>query len=143
MTSLASPSLATLRECLPLCLQLTPACPGPQINGIITQGENIADNGGLKEARRAYGRYQEENGVEQALPGLQHYSSEQMFWLTSANSWCQTVKPQSLKNRLLTDSHSPARARINIPFRNLEQFADDWHCPLGSKMNPVHKCKVW
>jgi len=114
-----------------------------KINGIITQGENIADNGGLKEARRAYDRYQTEYGREPALPGLQKYTSEQMFWLTSANSWCQVVKDQTLKNRLLTDSHSPARARINIPFRNLHQFSEDWNCPAGSKMNPAHKCHVW
>ena len=116
----------------------------PQINGIITQGENIADNGGLKEARRAYGRLIQERGQpEQALPGLHNYSPEQMFWLTAANTWCQVVKKQSLKNRILTDSHSPSRARINIPFSNLEQFAADWNCPAGSNMNPVEKCSVW
>lgn len=114
-----------------------------KINGIITQGENIADNGGLKEARRAYGRLVRETGAEPALPGLHQYSPEQMFWLTAANTWCSVVKKQSLKSRILTDSHSPSRARINIPFSNLEQFSADWNCPAGSNMNPAHKCSVW
>ena len=86
---------------------------------------------------------QQQGRPEQALPGLHQYSPEQMFWLTAANTWCQVVKKQSLKNRILTDSHSPSRARINIPFSNLPQFSADWNCPVGSMMNPVHKCSVW
>ena len=45
---------------------------GLQVNGVNTQGENIADNGGLKEAFRAYTEYVHERGEEKRLPGLKY-----------------------------------------------------------------------
>lgn len=52
-----------------------------QVNGINTQGENIADNGGIREAYRAYQRLITRNPYQQALPGLVDYSNEQLFFL--------------------------------------------------------------
>ena len=59
----------------------------PKLNGINTQGENIADNGGLREGFRAYKKFlsREMAGeTEQALPGLQKYTSDQMFFISFA-----------------------------------------------------------
>ena len=44
---------------------------GVNLNGLNTQGENIADNGGIKQAFRAYTAWKEENGPESPLPNLQ------------------------------------------------------------------------
>lgn len=52
-----------------------------QVNGINTQGENIADNGGIREAYRAYQRLITRSPYQQALPGLVDYSNEQLFFL--------------------------------------------------------------
>lgn len=52
-----------------------------QVNGINTQGENIADNGGIREAYRAYQRLIARSPYQQALPGLVDYSNEQLFFL--------------------------------------------------------------
>ena len=112
------------------------------LNGINTQGENIADNGGLKEAIRAYERMANEKGEEPLLPGLP-YSQRQMFWLSAAAYRCKVVRPDFLKFYALTGVHSPSRFRINGPFRNIEEFSRDWKCPKGSHMNPVKKCRVW
>ncbi|XP_008479985.1 neprilysin-2-like [Diaphorina citri] len=57
------------------------------LNGINTQGENIADNGGIKEAYNAYNVWTGEHGEEPRLPGLQQYSPRQMFWISAASTW--------------------------------------------------------
>lgn len=62
------------------------------MNGINTQGENIADNGGIKESYRAYKKWISENGVEKRLPGLE-YTPEQLFWVSAAQTWCSVYRP--------------------------------------------------
>lgn len=113
------------------------------LNGINTQGENIADNGGVKEALRAYQRLMEAKGEEEPrLPGLK-YTPRQLFWMSTAAVWCTAMRPAQEKNQILTDPHAPGRFRVNGPFSNMPEFAADWNCPLGSPMNPPEKCVVW
>ncbi len=54
------------------------------VDGVQTQGENIADNGGIREAFRAYQKSVEALGEEQRLPGLDELSPEQTFFLAYA-----------------------------------------------------------
>ncbi|KAJ8983668.1 hypothetical protein NQ317_003455 [Molorchus minor] len=113
-----------------------------RLNGINTQGENIADNGGIKEAYLAYNKWVKRNSKEALLPGLK-YTPNQMFWISAANTWCAKYRPESLKLRILTGYHSPGHFRVLGPFSNSEYFVKDFGCPLGSKMNPKKKCLVW
>nr|XP_029723135.1 neprilysin-11-like [Aedes albopictus] len=55
------------------------------INGTLTLGENIADNGGLREAFRAYRTYVKRNGPEPVLPGFEHFSHEQLLFISFGN----------------------------------------------------------
>lgn len=112
------------------------------LNGDLTQGENIADNGGIKEAYLAYNAWIKRNGPEQKLPGL-NYTPKQLFWISVANCWCTKERIEYLALAIPTDEHSPARFRIIGPLSNFEDFSRDFNCPLGSKMNPQHKCRVW
>ena len=71
-----------------------------KLNGINTQGENIADNGGIKEAYLAYKKLVLENGDEPRLPGLD-YSPEQLFWLSAAQTWCSVYRPGKVVKQFL------------------------------------------
>ncbi|CAG0881750.1 unnamed protein product [Cyprideis torosa] len=124
------------------------------VNGINTQGENIADNGGLKQAYRAYVKWvKDNNDDEPLLHGVKYCDKEhkklctqhQLFWLSAANIWCSVSRPQAMKIRILTGQHSPPQFRVNGPMRNLNEFANDFNCPVGSPMNPPkeEQCSVW
>eukprot|EP00092_Neocalanus_flemingeri_P037441 GFUD01040769.1.p1 GENE.GFUD01040769.1~~GFUD01040769.1.p1 ORF type:complete len:795 (-),score=190.06 GFUD01040769.1:142-2526(-) len=114
------------------------------VNGINTQGENIADNGGIKEAYRAYNSWVAKHGAEPLLPGL-NYTQKQLFWISGANVWCSKHRPQALKLSVLTGAHSPDKFRVQGAFSNMAGFSRDFNCREGSKMNPPKKdkCKVW
>lgn len=115
---------------------------GLKVNGLNTQGENIADNGGIKEAFRAYRRWTKDFGREARLPGLE-YSPDQLFWISAANIWCGKFRPEVLKLRVNSGVHSPARFRIIGPLSNSPEFSTSFNCPTGSPMNPRKKCSVW
>ena len=69
------------------------------VNGINSQGENIADNGGLKESLRAYDHHVATHGPEPVLPGL-GYTHRQLFWLSGASIWCSVIRPSKLKQQV-------------------------------------------
>lgn len=114
-----------------------------QVNGQLTQGENIADNGGFKAAYHAYNEWTKRNNiVEGCLPYLS-YTPQQMFWISAASNWCSKQRPEYLREIITTDPHSPYDSRVILSFSNIEEFAKDFNCKLGSKMNPVKKCLIW
>ncbi|XP_012170773.1 neprilysin-4 isoform X1 [Bombus terrestris] len=116
---------------------------GMQIDGMNTQGENIADNGGIKQAFRAYERWLRANGdADETLPGL-NATGKQLFFLNFAQVWCGSMRPEATRNKLKTAVHSPGKFRVIGTLSNSEDFAEVFYCPLGAPMNPVNKCSVW
>uniref|UniRef100_A0A914CI21 Uncharacterized protein n=1 Tax=Acrobeloides nanus TaxID=290746 RepID=A0A914CI21_9BILA len=121
-----------------------PEAVGLKVNGILTQGENIADNGGVKEAFRAYRSYVQKLGREEKrLPGFEDYTNDQIFFISYAQVWCGHSKPEALIHQILVNPHSPMKFRVNGVLANQPEFAASFKCPLGSKMNPKKKCSVW
>ncbi|KAJ1346492.1 Neprilysin-11 [Parelaphostrongylus tenuis] len=114
-----------------------------KVNGKLTQGENIADNGGVKEALRAYEKYVTQHGEEPRLPGLQQYTNTQIFFLSYAHFWCGQKKEAAAMQQVTTDEHSPEVFRVTGVLSNLHKFAEAFSCPVGSALNPSHKCVIW
>jgi membrane metallo-endopeptidase-like protein 1 len=112
------------------------------LNGINSQGENIADNGGIKQAYLAYQKWVSKNGEEAVLPGLD-YTPNQLFWLSAVQSWCSVYRTEILKILITTNDHPPSQFRMRGILSNMHEFSKDFNCAEGSPMNPVNKCKVW
>uniref|UniRef100_A0A7E4VRL2 Neprilysin n=1 Tax=Panagrellus redivivus TaxID=6233 RepID=A0A7E4VRL2_PANRE len=113
-----------------------------RINGRSTKGENIADNGGLKQAYRAYKKYENIHPIPQQLPGV-NLTQDQLFFLNYAQIWCGVMNDKEAIRKLRTSEHSPGPIRVKGPLSNSKDFADAYNCPAGSPMNPVKKCRVW
>ncbi|KAK9717796.1 Peptidase family M13 [Popillia japonica] len=115
---------------------------GLYVNGRMTQGENIADNGGLKQSFRAYRKWVSQHGEEPDLPGL-NLSHDQLFFLNYAQIWCGSMRPEDALTKIRSSVHSPGPIRVLGPLSNSKDFARAYKCPLGSPMNPTSKCNVW
>ncbi|XP_033107580.1 membrane metallo-endopeptidase-like 1 [Anneissia japonica] len=112
------------------------------IDGRQTLGENIADNGGLKESYMAYRKWVEKNGEEERLPGLD-LSHDQIFFLNFGQIWCSKAKEEEIIHQISVADHAYADYRVIGSVSNSEAFAKAYNCPVGSPMNPKKKCAVW
>ncbi|CAI9179564.1 unnamed protein product [Rangifer tarandus platyrhynchus] len=112
------------------------------VNGFSTLGENIADNGGVRQAYKAYLKWVAEGGKDQQLPGLE-LTYQQLFFINYAQVWCGSYRPEFAIQSIKTDVHSPLKYRVLGSLQNLDAFADAFHCTKGSPMNPKVRCRVW
>ena len=115
--------------------------PGSKINGKATQGENIADLGGILlgiDAFKKTGQYKK----DEKIAGL---SPMQRYFLGYALGWLGQIRDESLKNRLMTDVHSPAKYRVNGPFVDVDEFYTTFGIKTGDKMFVPDslRVKIW
>jgi len=109
------------------------------VDGKLTLGENIADNGGIK---LAYAAFEEaKQGLPQPAAGAR--TAEQEFFLAYAQSWCQNERPEYRRTHTATDPHSPARWRVIGPLSNLPAFAAAFSCTDPKKMARKDRCEIW
>lgn len=109
---------------------------------MITQGENIADNGAIKGTYAAYQKFTHRNGPDATLPGL-NYTANQLFWISAAQTWCAVTRPESDTLHYTTNVHAPPRFRILGTFQNAQHFSNDFNCAPATPMNPTHRCEIW
>ena len=118
--------------------------PGLHVNGDLTQGENIADLGGVKLAYAALQKALEKN--PQARAGkIDGFTPDQRFFLSFATIWKSKQRDEDLKLRLNTDPHSPAHYRVDGPLSNLPEFQKAFNLPDNSPMvhPPAKRVNIW
>jgi len=110
-----------------------------KLNGKLTLGENVADNGGL---RIAYMALLNAFAGKEPAP-IDGFSAEQRFFLGFANVWCQN-RTDALARMLVTvDPHSPSKDRVNGTISNMPEFREAYHCPATAPMVNQNACRVW
>lgn len=106
------------------------ALPGKFVNGDATQGENIADLGGVVMGYEAFKKTKQFKENEK-IAGL---TPNQRFFLAYGYAWMVNIKQESLAQQLLVDVHSPAKCRINGPLANIPEFYKTFNVKPGNKM---------
>jgi Predicted metalloendopeptidase len=100
------------------------------LNGELTQGENIADLGGVVMGFEAF-KNTDQYKSNEMISGL---NPNQRFFLGYALGWMLNMRPEALKNQIKTDVHSPAKWRILGPLSNMPEFYSAFGVKKGDKM---------
>jgi putative endopeptidase len=119
------------------------AGPGVKQNGLLTQGEDTADNGGihlslfaLEAALKAQGKSLDDKGPD-------GWTYRQRFFLSYAYSWCSNIRPEVARLIVTTNPHSLPIFRIDNVVSNMPEFAQAFGCKAGQKMVRANACRVW
>lgn len=114
---------------------------GLHVNGKASQGENIADLGGIVigvDAFKKTEQYKEGKKINGLTP-------MQRFFLGYALGWLGEEREEALKNQIVTDVHAPGFLRVNGPFSNVPEFYEAFGIKKGDKMwvDPDKRVKIW
>jgi len=110
-----------------------------KLNGKLTLGENVADNGGLRLAWMAL----MELLKTKALGTVDGFTPQQRFFVGWAQMWCENRSAEVARLRAQTDPHSPGQYRTNGVVSNMPEFAAAFSCPATAKMVQQPVCRVW
>ncbi|KAK6052659.1 peptidase family M13 [Cooperia oncophora] len=114
-----------------------------KIDGRRTEGENIADNGGMRAAIRAALRLSEGTSERFTIAGLEDFTQMHYFFMNYAFIWCGSTRRATLLNKLANDVHAPDMYRVNVVLSNQPEFAKTFGCRQGSPMSPDRTCTLW
>ncbi|WP_295794722.1 M13 family metallopeptidase [Mucilaginibacter sp.] len=114
---------------------------GLHVNGKATQGENIADLGGIViglDAFKKTEQYKEGKSINGLTP-------TQRFFLGYALGWLGQQRQEYLSSQILTNEHAPGFMRVNGPFTDVPEFYEAFHIKKGDKMwlDPDKRVKIW
>ena len=114
--------------------------PGVNLNGNLTLGENVADNGGV---RIAYYALMELLSAKGAQPTVDGFAADQRFFIAYAQVWCENATDEDFRRRAQEDVHASGRWRTNGVLQNMPEFRKAFGCRDGTPMAPVNACRVW
>ena len=115
---------------------------GTFVNGTFTNGENIADLGGVNISFDALQMYLKDHGNPGLISG---YTQDQRFFLSWGTVWRTLQKEAALINQIKTDSHSPGLYRTFGPLINTDAFYKAFDVKEGDKhyKKPEERIKIW
>ncbi|MGA9157707.1 MAG: M13 family metallopeptidase [Candidatus Sulfotelmatobacter sp.] len=116
---------------------------GVKQNGLLTQGEDTADNGGIHLAFFALEDALKKQGKSLDDKGPDGWTYRQRFFLSYAYSWCANVRPEVARLIVTTDPHSMPIFRVDNVVSNMPEFAQAFGCRAGQKMVRANACRVW
>lgn len=108
------------------------------VNGELTQGENIADLGGLTMAYYAYKKSL--NGKKSPVMG--GFTGEQRLFIAWAQGWKNLAREAAEKQLLATDPHAPGKFRGFAPLTNMPEFYEAFNVKEGDKMYKPQNVRV-
>jgi putative endopeptidase len=111
------------------------------INGELTQGENIADLGGVVMGYEAFKNTHQYKAKEK-IGGV---TPDQRYFLGYALSWMVNERPEAIANQVRSDEHSPAKFRVVGPLSNIPEFYSAFGIKQGNPMwRPDSlRVKIW
>jgi endothelin-converting enzyme/putative endopeptidase len=110
-----------------------------KLNGRLTLGENVADNGGLRLAWMAL----MEDLKDKHLAEADGFSPEQRFFIGWAQMWCENRSDEIARLHAKTNPHSPGRYRTNGVVSNMPEFQKAFSCQANAPMVNQKICRVW
>jgi putative endopeptidase len=116
---------------------------GVKQNGHLTQGEDTADNGGLRLAFMAVNNKLQAEGKSLDAKEGDGWTPRQKFFVSYAYSWCEQVRPEFMRTLVLTNPHSIPKYRVNNVISNMPEFQEAFACKKGSPMVRADQCRVW
>ena len=114
-----------------------------KLNGKLTLGENIADNGGARIALSALERLIAEDKTGKSAQKIDGYTPEQRYFLGFARVMCEKQRPEFARMLVSVDPHSPGNYRVNGVVENMPEFQKAWGCKAGQAMVSANACRVW
>jgi len=121
-----------------------PGKPAAFVNGNLTLGEDLADNGGVQNSFKAYTRWAAKQPGGLAAQKFGELTGPQLFFYSFGQIWCNKQTEKAERMQAVTDVHAPGRFRVNGALQNTPAFAQAFGCKVGSKMNPGKgRCLVW
>ncbi|HVZ25091.1 MAG TPA: M13 family metallopeptidase [Sediminibacterium sp.] len=100
------------------------------VNGEATQGENIADLGGLLLGLDAFKKTAQYQKGEK----INGYTPLQRYFMGYAYGWLYEFRKEYLASQVKTDVHAPAKERVNGPMANIPAFYEAFGIKPGDKM---------
>lgn len=100
------------------------------VKGALTVGENTADIAGIAIAYDAF-KLTEQGKDTTKLDG---FTPDQRFFISIARIWRVKTRDEFLRMYVNTNSHSPAKWRVNGPLMNFTPFYEAFDVKPGDKM---------